>query len=174
MRHAEIRAREVIRRLPDQPCTGAEIGVYQGLMSLHLLNQPMITLYMVDNWKAMPKYHVTQADQDENYQIALRNTSFASERRVVYKMDSADAVNQIENGSLDFVFIDADHSYIGCQRDIVLWLPKVKPDGLLCGHDYNNPDEPYGLEVKQAVDEFAREHSHVVHLGDNYTWFIHL
>jgi len=43
------------------------------------------------------------------------------------------------------VFIDADHTYEGCKRDIEAWLPKC--EHIMCGHDYNWPD------VKKAVDE---------------------
>jgi predicted O-methyltransferase YrrM len=74
---------------------------------------------------------------------------------------------------LDFVFIDADHSYEGCKADIEAWFPKVKPGGLLSGHDYDNPDFPE-FGVKRAVDEFAARHGHSVELGDNLTWFIRL
>lgn len=37
--------------------------------------------------------------------------------------------------SFDLVYIDADHSYQNVSNDITAWLPKVKPNGVLCGHD---------------------------------------
>lgn len=42
--------------------------------------------------------------------------------------------------SLDFVFIDADHSYEEVKRDIISWFPKIKPNGFLAGHDYHIQD----------------------------------
>ena len=42
------------------------------------------------------------------------------------------------NESLDFVFIDAGHMYEEVKEDISLWLPKVKPGGVISGHDYSN------------------------------------
>lgn len=50
--------------------------------------------------------------------------------------DTVAASEQIEDGSLDWLFIDADHTYEGVTSDIVAWWPKLKPGGLISGHDY--------------------------------------
>lgn len=50
--------------------------------------------------------------------------------------------------SLEFVFIDGDHSYQGIRQDVLNFRPKVKPGGILAGHDYRN-----SADVKRAVDE---------------------
>jgi hypothetical protein len=62
--------------------------------------------------------------------------------------DSETASRMYANGSLDFVFIDAGHAYDEVKRDIELWIGKVKPGGVLAGHDYTTHPG-----VKQAVDE---------------------
>jgi predicted O-methyltransferase YrrM len=46
------------------------------------------------------------------------------------------AAEQFADNSVDFVFIDADHTYESVKKDIVSWLPKVKPSGIISGHDY--------------------------------------
>lgn len=69
--------------------------------------------------------------------------------RVVRAM-SSDAAREFEGGSLDFVFLDADHSEAGVRADILAWLPKVRPGGLLAGDDYCHPD--VGDGVRLAVD----------------------
>ena len=48
-----------------------------------------------------------------------------------------EACKHIPDGHLDFVFIDADHTYEGVKRDIELWEPKVQENGLIMGHDLN-------------------------------------
>lgn len=58
------------------------------------------------------------------------------------------AANQYDDNSLDFVFIDAGHSYENASADIKAWLPKVKNGGFLAGHDYGSAPG-----VKQAVNE---------------------
>jgi predicted O-methyltransferase YrrM len=42
------------------------------------------------------------------------------------------------DASCDFVFIDADHSYEAVLRDIDAWWPKVRPGGMLAGHDVHH------------------------------------
>lgn len=54
------------------------------------------------------------------------------------KATSVDASTQYEDESLDFVFIDAQHTYEAVREDIDVWLPKVKKGGYLAGHDYNH------------------------------------
>lgn len=43
---------------------------------------------------------------------------------------------------IDFLFLDADHSNPGDRENIDFWLPKIKNNGCIVGHDYskNFPD----------------------------------
>jgi predicted O-methyltransferase YrrM len=52
---------------------------------------------------------------------------------------------------IDFLYIDADHSYEGVWADLEGWFPHVKPGGLIIGDDYDHPRYP---GVTQAWDEF--------------------
>ena len=162
------RAAEVLKRLPDGDLTGAEIGIFQGRMSLALLKNPHLILFMVDNWKAMPRYRISEEDQKANHRMARQN---AVDRGIILHMDSWEAARKVPDKCLDFVFIDADHSYEGVSSDISLWKPKLKATGLLCGHDYANPNEPCGMEVKRAVDEAAVKYGFTVELGRDSCWF---
>lgn len=54
-------------------------------------------------------------------------------------------------GPIDFLYIDADHSYAGVNADLYRWAPHVKPGGLLAGDDYGHPRYP---GVKQAWDDY--------------------
>ena len=51
---------------------------------------------------------------------------------------------------IDAAYIDGDHSYEACARDIELWVPWVKEGGLIFFHDYGTPHTP---GVVRAVDE---------------------
>lgn len=185
MSEAAARAREVLSRL-GPGAIGAEIGVAIGQMSEALLRAGVVRLYMIDSWAAeadQPEsyrqsgdWHArcTQPEQDAHYRAALEATDFAGDRRIVIRLPSVEAAKAIEDASLDFCFIDADHSYEGVKADIAAWRTKVKPGGWLCGHDYypqEHQTAPWMVGVRQAVDEAAREYGWTVTLGDNWTWF---
>jgi len=55
------------------------------------------------------------------------------------RMRSEAAAAHVDDGSQDFVFIDADHATAAVQLDIRLWLPKIKSTGWLTGHDTHFP-----------------------------------
>jgi len=61
--------------------------------------------------------------------------------------DSANSAEHFDEGSVDFCYIDAAHDYTSVCRDIAAWLPKMKPGGILAGHDYQ------WHEVQRAVYE---------------------
>jgi predicted O-methyltransferase YrrM len=61
-------------------------------------------------------------------------------------ISSKEANKKFDKNSLDFIFIDGDHTYKFVKKDIELWLPKLKKNGIIAGHDYY-------AEVKEAVDE---------------------
>jgi len=126
--------------------TGAEVGVWYGRTFFHLLETiPGLTLYGVDIWKATGFAH--HKDQSANRQAVFSRLDEFDGRARILELPSIEAAQTFENGALDFVFIDADHSYEAVKQDISAWLPKVRPGGYVTGHDIDMP------EVRQAVDE---------------------
>jgi len=68
----------------------------------------------------------------------------------IIESNSAEAASRYPDKSIDFCFIDADHSSHGVSMDIINWLPKMKKGGVMAGHDYENWRYP---ELKAAVDQ---------------------
>jgi len=144
---------------PNRPLVGVEIGSWVGYTAMRMLGQyPDLTLTCVDTFlgsandmtgELREAAGIVSGDPDIIWTLFGRNTSRFQERCRVLRMSSLDAVEQFEDRSLDFVFIDADHSYEGCKADIEDWLPKMKRDGVICGHDYGEQFPG----VVQAVDE---------------------
>jgi hypothetical protein len=172
------RADAIIERLPkNRPIIGVEIGTWKGSTAVRLLAQmPNLFLHMVDRWEVPPpgdsyfrgSLKIVNSPQSE-FDAAERRTRELVRpyrgRYKIHKMISIEAARLFEDESLDFVFVDSDHSYEGCITDIRAWFPKVKRGGILCGHDYNHPDQG---EVKKAVDEiFGRD----IILSYSKTWF---
>jgi len=84
---------------------------------------------------------------------------------------STDIATYIPGGSLDLVFLDADHSYEGVRADIAAWLPKVRKGGWIGGHDYDNGEPGYDFSgVRKAVDEAFGD----VETDANFTWWVRI
>jgi len=162
---------------------GAEVGVLMGELSESLLRaMPNLHLTMVDRWKefASDSSYVQSGDAEATrsaddwgsaYRSAKARTRFAGERARFVQGDSLEVAEGLNNEMFDFVFVDADHSYSTVSADVRAWWPKVKPGGVLCGHDWCNPAGPQ-WGVKRAVSEFANSVGIPVSLDADYTWFI--
>ena len=70
----------------------------------------------------------------------------------VHVASSAEGATQFQDGTVDFVFLDAGHDVDGIRADIAAWWPKVTRGGVLAGHDY-----AHSADVRQAVDELFPE-----------------
>lgn len=135
---------------------GAEIGVRCGYYSRELLKRnPNLHLLLIDPWKPFP--HVSQHVQD----VYLRRCKEGLESRnlhtqVTYmQMTSLEAVKKVANDFLDFVYIDGLHEFDHAMTDIILWSRKVRPGGIVAGHDYHI--RPF-IEVIAAVNAYTAAH----------------
>jgi predicted O-methyltransferase YrrM len=78
---------------------------------------------------------------------------------------SYNVVDEFEDNSFDFIYIDASHTYEDTKKDIELYLPKVKKGGIIGGHDYQQDEFPgvkkSVLELVGKPDEVFRDYSWV-------------
>jgi predicted O-methyltransferase YrrM len=135
---------------------GIELGVYRGKFTATLAKRaPNMELIGIDAWKTYGDYRDYSVDDLENhaYQEALDRTKKFPNVKLLTAW-SKDAASQFEDESLDFIFIDCNHNYEFVKEDLALWVPKIKPGGLVCGHDYFVSNQPrYG--VVRAVNEWC-------------------
>jgi len=96
-----------------------------------------------------------RGDEIHEAVLARFRREIAAGRVVVHRAASLQAVREFADGSLDWVFLDANHGYKGMKQDLEAYHPKVKPGGYIRGHDYTDAK---GYGVIQAVDEFVRSH----------------
>lgn len=130
---------------------GAEIGVSFGTTLRHLLTAcPGLHMIGADTWAPNP-----EAPEPPKWSAAHHARAYASAeaietefagRCVLMRGPSPEIGGLIDAGSLDFVWIDGDHGTDACTADIAAWLPALKPDGWILGHDINWPT------VKASVD----------------------
>jgi len=158
----------------------SEVGVGTGRNAGHLLKkEPRLgCLTLVDPWSSeyaegwLRRKGLFQAElkgcrAEQRYHIAMGNIAGYRKKVEVLRMPSMAGALHVEDGSQDLVFIDGDHRYEGVHNDIQAWLPKVRPGGIICGHDYGQPTPEWG--VKEAVDEAFG--SRVV-VARNYVWWV--
>lgn len=145
---------------------GVEIGVECGYYSNIILERSKLKcLYSIDSWTEFSKEKYqdinnhNQQKHNQNKKETEQKLNQYKDRSQIRQMLSENAVDLFKNNELDFVYIDANHSYKGCKRDIELWYPKVKVGGVFAGHDYIQ-DGQYNegiFGVKSAVDEFIKK-----------------
>jgi len=176
---------ELIEQLGTTALQGAEIGVFRGETSAQLLRRfPGMRLLLVDAWTAYSPDHPYRvsadasskrslAEQLAHYRAAEANTRFAAERRDFRGLESSAAAAAVADASLDFVFIDGDHTYEGVSSDLRAWWPKLRKGGLCCGHDFDHPRDRRGVwGVRQAVTEFAQTNNVPMHVGRETVWWL--
>jgi predicted O-methyltransferase YrrM len=148
---------------------GAEIGVLYGDTSFHLLNEiPQLNLYSVDPYLPYDEPDRTLQHMLKFESEAKSKLSVFGSRSIMMRQTSIEAAPAITDGSLDFVFIDAQHTYEAVKEDIATWAPKVRQGGLITGHDYRWDG------VNRAVNEFAAEtgsNGHYTPLASD-VWFL--
>lgn len=141
---------------------GVEVGVQAGRFTEHLLRHSQLSrLFSVDPWmhwdSGYPdRANVPQAQQDSRYLETILRCAHFRTRSVVMRMTSAQASAHFAPASLDFVYIDANHSFEATAEDLDLWWPKLRRGGLMAGDDYLDGrvgEAEFG--VKRAVDEFS-------------------
>lgn len=142
--------------------TGVEIGVYKGEYT-KILAKSGLEIYGVDPWLAYsdyPYYTTREQDQkvlDTQYTDVVKLLSPYPKCKIVRKT-SMDAVMDFKDNSIDFVYIDGNHSFKYVAEDICEWVKKVKPGGFVCGHDYIYAN-PANFHVKYVVDAYAQSHA---------------
>ncbi|MEX0677441.1 MAG: class I SAM-dependent methyltransferase [Pirellulales bacterium] len=147
----------------------AEIGVLRGAFSRMFLDRWRgAVLHLIDPWRHLDDYRDISNLSDTEHESCLaevhRNLVAHTGRYMIHRQLSQEAVHAFGNESLDFVYLDANHALEATLRDIRSWMQKVRPGGVLAGHDYLDGDLPEAdFGVKSAVRSFEREADLVAH-----------
>ncbi len=138
---------------------GAEVGVWKGEYSRAFCEaMPKVAWTCVDPWKPYAAYRDNKNQQDLIDQAYAKAIQTLRPYRVQFlRMTSAEAAPLVPDVSLDVVYLDGNHEDAYIREDLDLWIPKVRPGGLIAGHDYRiHPDKPF-IQVKDAVDMYTAE-----------------
>lgn len=130
----------------------AEIGVDRGEFSKKILNfcKPQ-KLFLIDAWE-LERYSSGKIEVQNKFSREIVN----NEIEIVCKSSIRAAVD-LEDRSLDWVYIDTDHSYNTTLSELYAYSKKIKKNGIIAGHDFckGNWITQYKYGVIDAVHEFC-------------------
>lgn len=162
-----------------------EIGVRDGGNFGHLLVPSVKQAFAIDCWAETGKR--SQNDDMRSQEVLesqykhMLEWSERDKRIRVIRDYSVEAAKLFSSRSVDFAYLDADHTYEAACQDIAAWWPKIKRGGVLGGHDYcwmilEYPDrEKVIFGVRKAVNEFVDSAGLQLHISREppyNNWFV--
>lgn len=156
-----------------------EVGVQEGIFSEYIMQRTQPSqLVLIDCWEKQPQHvyndiaNVSNQEQIRKFKRVCSKFSHLSQIKTI-KNFSTPASYQFTDNSVDWIYLDANHSYAAVKEDIKNWWPKIKKGGFLTGHDYVLQDN---FGVVQAVNEFLEDNNlqmHMLTTKDHYnSWCI--
>lgn len=141
---------------------GVEIGVWKGRTYKHLITScPKLMLTGIDPYVPQPNNpgpekwirgeHNHDWDHEKYFNDIEKFRKKHYETAFFIRDFSINSAKMFHDKVLDFIFIDGDHSEKGVREDIEAWMPKIKENGWILGHDIDWPD------VRRVVDELLPE-----------------
>lgn len=163
---------------------GVEIGTHRGEFAEALLDKWPGFLTCVDPWDNPPGYDAQAKmlegggkDRNEDLLICRRRLARFPQQVQYFRGVSFQALTEFPANHLDFVYIDGDHRTPAFAFDLYRWYDKVKPGGMIAGHDWLLPNEAedhsWGKGIQQMVHMFAMGLDVPVYLvpePDGYPW----
>jgi GT2 family glycosyltransferase len=147
----------LLHTIPIRHKRCVEVGVARGEFAREILAMQPASLLLVDPWR-----HQDEAAYGDD-PCNVGNPTFdawhreveaslgANDRVTIAREPSLAAVERIADGTLDFVYLDANHRERSVADDMRAWWPKVRPGGWLTGHDFQLDS------VRRAVTAFCAE-----------------
>lgn len=154
---------------------GYEIGVSNGFTFEKILKKcPDIEWHGVDPWVVCEEYNVRPKnkgkwDHEGNYKTVQKIAKKYPGRAYTHRMTSVEAAKEVEDRSIDIIFIDGLHTYEGVKDDLEAWVPKIKIGGIISGHDYNGMKRHEGVTIR-VNEVFGKKN---ITTGPDVTWWLY-
>jgi hypothetical protein len=173
---------EMLTRFLPRNSVGAEIGVFRGEFSATIIRaiEPR-ELYLVDPWDiAYGANYPNWGDYTEHGALTTarafaetisRTTSGRKTKVSVVKDFSAAWLATMPDGYFDWIYLDSTHTYDDTRQELALSARKVKPEGVICGHDFEIRRNELHHGVFRAVIEFVRQGEYeLIWAGPQQQW----
>jgi hypothetical protein len=143
---------------------GVEVGLWKAdFAQIMLMEDKLLNWIGVDPYSLYGKRHRKQKDWDAIHERVLNKMSTFGKRFRLIRSTPYEAVESLPN-NIDFIFIDGNHNYDYVLNDITILERKVKPGGIMAGHDYSTPKEG----VRRAVNEYAEKFNRDLHIDNSF------
>ncbi len=147
---------------PGDVCV--EIGTFKGDFADFILKMEPSKLHLIDPWISImdvpARWHAIPQDQMDEIKSQVYSR-FASDARVqIIEKYSIDGLDDFDDDSIDWIYLDANHSYSFIEQDLTNWWDKLKPGGFLCGNAYQDDEAQIKLldfGIIPAVDSFLED-----------------
>ena len=127
---------------------GVEIGVDKGHFTEKLCLAGL-KVYAVDPWKYYGGFKRNTPSRPDWVHFKASSRLRVYENCTIIRKFSMEAVKDFDDHSIDFVYIDGNHTFNYITEDLYEWNKKVRSGGCISGHDIQFPS------VRQAVDNFV-------------------
>lgn len=137
-----------------KPARFVEVGAYKGRSTCYLAERLAetgldVAFDVVDTFAGDDD--VGHGELWPEFAANLERAGLLS-RLSAHRRPSVEAARDFSDQSLDFVFLDAGHTFEATRDDLAAWWPKLKPGGLVAGHEYAGAPG-----VRAAVDAFVAD-----------------
>jgi hypothetical protein len=145
----------------------AEVGVFRGENFMWMIEHNPEVAVAIDSWTndgiTANDAKLSQERLDEQYEC-FRAMTMSKSFVEIKRGQTYEISKEYEDNYFDLIYIDADHGYEGCKRDLEAWYPKCQR--FFIGDDYNKQG------VRKAVDEFAKNNNLQVYPLTKNGWAI--
>lgn len=148
-----------LKNLKGDNTTMIEIGSHMGESTMLFASSNIFNkIYTIDPHDGVEEFNerenITWGEVINEYEL---NTRYFDNIELISDY-SYNVVDRFDDNSIDFIYIDGRHDYESVKRDLKLYLPKLKVNGIVGGHDYSEKQWP---DVYKAVNEVMGEPDNV-------------
>lgn len=153
---------ELMEQVKEENLTLVEVGSYMGeSMEIFAKSGKFKKIYCVDPW----------LDTDTTTDYVSESEKHFDEKKELFdfvekiKLTSYEASKKFDDESIDMVYIDAEHTPEAIKNDIGYWLPKIKNEGYISGHDWEFKGGILQNSIINSIGNPDYICKHVIHGG---------
>jgi len=156
----------------------AEFGVYAGRFMRHIIKDTHPSkLYLVDPyWKVYgDKYWWSNKNTlDVFLKAVYRVKKYDNDKCITFVIDTdINFLNDIKDYFFDWIYLDSSHEYEETLKELDAVKLKMKPEGLICGHDFApNPKHKHHGVAKAINKWLGVNKDYKLYIRDNHSQWI--